>query len=235
MRAAGANTASGQSRQTHGLAGQGLPLGPCSPDSWSAQAAVNTSRCPPTSSASTASSSSSAGDQLRVAAGQGGGVLLGDHRRRLRPAQPGHAGRPRRWRRRLALRRGRGGQVVVAFDLRAVVGVDGRPAAPRPAVLVPHRLDAWCGSGDRCIFSGPPSSLITPSRASQRWTAVAGATGPAATFGMPAAAQPQPQLAAVGRVGVAAQQPGVRPATAPAAAPPGVGRFRLSAAVRPLT
>ena len=55
----GANTASGQSRQTHGRAGQGLPAGPCSPDSWSAHAAVNTSRCPPTSSAITVSPSPS--------------------------------------------------------------------------------------------------------------------------------------------------------------------------------
>src|SRR6266487_893639 len=56
----GANTASGQSRHIHGRAGQGLPFGPCSPDSWSAQAAVNTSCCPPTSSAITVSSSLSA-------------------------------------------------------------------------------------------------------------------------------------------------------------------------------
>src|ERR1039457_1468314 len=49
----GTKTASGQSRQTHGLAGQGCPFGPCSPAIWSAQAAVNTSRVPPTSSAST--------------------------------------------------------------------------------------------------------------------------------------------------------------------------------------
>ena len=55
----GANTASGQSRQTHGLAGQGLPAGPWSPDSWSAQAAVNTSRSPPASSAITVSASPS--------------------------------------------------------------------------------------------------------------------------------------------------------------------------------
>jgi hypothetical protein len=47
----GANTASGQSRQTHGRAGHGFPFGPCSPDSWSPQAAVNTSLAPLTSSA----------------------------------------------------------------------------------------------------------------------------------------------------------------------------------------
>src|SRR5713101_536546 len=38
------------------------------------------------------------------------------------------------------LRRGRGGQVVVAFDMRAVIGVDGRPATSRPAALVPRGL-----------------------------------------------------------------------------------------------
>ena len=56
----GANTASGQSRQTQGRAGHGLPFGPCSPDSWSPQAAVNTSRFPPTSSAIAVSSRFSA-------------------------------------------------------------------------------------------------------------------------------------------------------------------------------
>ena len=39
-----------------------------------------------------------------------------------------------------ALRGRRGGQVVVAFDLGAVVGVDSGPAAASPGALVPHRL-----------------------------------------------------------------------------------------------
>src|SRR5713101_3896647 len=45
-------------RGDHGRAGHGLPLGPCSPDNWSAQAAVNTSRCPPANSAITSLSRS---------------------------------------------------------------------------------------------------------------------------------------------------------------------------------
>ena len=56
----GVKTASGQSRQTHGLAGQGLPGGPCSPDSGSAQAATNTSCSPLRSPAIAASSRFSA-------------------------------------------------------------------------------------------------------------------------------------------------------------------------------
>src|SRR5260370_42136693 len=41
---------------------------------------------------------------------------------------------------RLPLRRGGRPQVVVAFDLRAGVGVDGRPALPGPRPGVAHRL-----------------------------------------------------------------------------------------------
>ena len=83
----GAKTASGHSRHTHGRAGHGLPFGPCSPASGSAQAAVNTSRCPPASSASAASSSPSRAASCGKSRGQPGGLGVGEHRRRVSPAQ----------------------------------------------------------------------------------------------------------------------------------------------------
>ena len=113
------------------------------------------------------SSRSQSGDQLRVVAGQGRGVLFGHDDGRVGAAEQVVLGVLDDGLDRLLLGRGGGGQVVVAFDRRAVVGVDGRPAAAGPRAL--SRME-WCvvRIRDRWIFNGPPSSPVTPWRATQR-------------------------------------------------------------------
>jgi hypothetical protein len=67
--------------------------------------------------------------QLRIAAGQCGRVLLGDHRGRVGPPDHVVLGVLNDRLDGLLLGRCRGRQVMIAFDGRGVVRVDGRPSA----------------------------------------------------------------------------------------------------------
>jgi hypothetical protein len=80
------------------------------------------------------------GDQLRVVAGEFSGVLVSDDHGRAGSPQQVVLGVLDDGRNSPLLGRSRGGQVVVALDLRAVVGVDSRPPAPGPGALVAHGL-----------------------------------------------------------------------------------------------
>ena len=107
-------------------------------------------------------------DQLRVAARQGGGLLAAITAGGLRaPGQvvlgvldDGVHG--------VALRRGRGGQVVVALHLRAVVGVDGGPARCPSTWSCPASTRAWCGSGAGAASASGRAHHIRRWRASHR-------------------------------------------------------------------
>ncbi len=164
----GAKTASGQSRQTHGLAGHGWPFGPCSPDSWSAQGRGEHVPFPADELGDHAVVQAERAGQLRVLACQGGGVLPGQDGWRVRPPDQVMLGVGNDGVDGLLLRRGGGGQVVVALDLREWLG--SIVARPRPAQALLSRRDRCVVlMRDRWIFSGPPSSLVTSCRSIQRW------------------------------------------------------------------
>jgi hypothetical protein len=147
------------------------------------------------------------GDQLGVAGRQGGGAFLGDDGRRLGPAGQVVLGVLDDGVEGVALRRGGGGQVVVALGLRAVVGIDGGPAAAPPCALVPHRL---VGGADpvpvqldhlavlvgHAVAGEPPAGHVAVDR-------------PRGDGGMTAVRDAQPELVAAGRGNEAPQQPGV--------------------------
>ena len=149
----GVKTASGHSKQTHGLAGQGLPGGPCSPDSGSAQAATNTSCSPLSSSVTAASSKSQPGRQAGIASRQVRGVLIGKDHWRLSQAEHAMLGVLNDRIERMTLRGGSRGQVVIALNGRRMVRVDQRPGAAVPAVSVAQRQ---VGRPD------PPRLTLTP-------------------------------------------------------------------------
>jgi len=95
--------------------------------------------------------------QLRVVTGQRGGVLRGHHNRRVGAPQKvvlgvlddGIDGQ--------SLRRGGGGQVVIAFDVRTVVRIDGPAAAPGPRSLI---VGDWSArSTARLRASGPGAAV----------------------------------------------------------------------------
>ena len=211
----GAKTASGQSRQTHGLAGQGLPFGPCSPDSGSAQAAVNTSRVPP----------SELGD-ARCRPGRARRPAAGS--RAARSAASASVRTTGGWARRIRscwassmiasthvlLRRGGGGQVVVALDRRAVVGVDRRPGAAVPARSGPAGTGAWSGSG----AGGPQRPAVAQSVVARAARDPPGRCQRVSAAGWLSAATGR--RARPGRR-VARAAARSAPATAPAAGPPG--------------
>ena len=136
----GANTASGQSRQTHGRAGHGLPgravqpgqlVGagrgehiPRAADQLCDHAVVEVHRC----------------QQLRVALGECSGVFVGDHGRWVRAAEDVVLGVGDDRLDGLALAGSRRRQVMVALDRGRVVRVDRGARVPGPGLLVPHRV-----------------------------------------------------------------------------------------------
>ena len=77
-------------------------------------------------------------------------------------------------------------------------------ARPLPVQLLLSRMAWWVVRiRDRWIFNGPPSSLVTSWRATQRWMATR-PIAPVVAMVTPGA-QPQPQLAALPPADVTAQ------------------------------
>src|SRR5579859_1366749 len=95
------------------------------------------------------------------------------------------------------LGRGRGGQVMVAFDMRAVIRIDGGPAAPRPAVPVSHGL--MCGTDPGPVDLQRPA--VVAAHAMAHDPALDGHPSRAPELGRHVrasrAAEPQPQEAAL--------------------------------------